>query len=417
MEAPEFRRRPDRALTVPFFALGLLGFVLLGAGLALAPGALRWPLPPHGVLLLHLAVLGWITPVMIGADYQLIPVVLHRSLPRPGLGRVVLGLYAPGVAIFLAGWGLGHPPLIAAGGAVAGLALLLFTAHAGTAICSSKPGGPVALGLGGGLAFLALTAVLGPWMALSIGGALPAPHFRSLLALHAIAGLSGWLLLTVMGATQQLLPFFAATPAQVRPRFGAAAPILALGGAALLLLGRLLPLGWAGVSLLVLAVAAWLYDLGLLARHGRQARREPAVAATLAAAAALAVGGVGGMTAWTLHRTGLGLAGAAMAVQVGPSLLIAGQLQKVLPFLAALEAASAARRHGAVPKTEALFPRRRAFALLGGLALGGSLEVAGLAAGAPLLVRVGGLLLLAAATAYAWQAGRSLRVWAAARRT
>ena len=85
----------------------LLGLLLLQAGIAQDPQALRWPLPAHGILLLHLAVLGWITPVMMGADYQLIPVVLHRPLPAQGLATAVLGVYAVGVTVFLLGWGAG----------------------------------------------------------------------------------------------------------------------------------------------------------------------------------------------------------------------------------------------------------------------------------------------------------------------
>ena len=42
LEPLAFRQRPDSVLPVRFFALGLLGLLLLNAGLALAPNAIRW---------------------------------------------------------------------------------------------------------------------------------------------------------------------------------------------------------------------------------------------------------------------------------------------------------------------------------------------------------------------------------------
>lgn len=417
LEPPDFKRRPNSALPVRFFGLGLLGLILLQAGIALDPQALRWPLPAHGILLLHLAVLGWITPVMVGADYQLIPVVLHRPLPAQGLATAILGVYAVGVTVFLLGWGTGQPALIAAGGAAAGCALLAFCAHAGGALARVERWGPTALGLGGGLAFLALTAVAGPYLALAVGGAVPAGAFPTLRALHATVGLGGWLLLTIMGASYQLLPFFAATGPAFQARRGTVAVACAGAGTVLLLGSALTPAlpASAGLALAGLGVAGWGYDLARLARHGRQARREPVVAYSLSAAAAIAAGGAVAAVARAAHDGRIALAAALLGAVGGPSLLILGQLQKILPFIAALDAAVDAKRRGRVPKTEELFPRARAFALLWALAAGFAAQVTGLALGRPWVVRLGAAVLLAAAVVYALQQVRALAAWRGAR--
>lgn len=418
MEPLAFLKRPQSTVPVPFFALGLLGLVALNLAIALAPGAVGWPLSGHGILLLHLSVLGWVTPVMMGADYQLVPVVLHRPIGREHLAHLVIGLYAVGGVLFLAGWGFDAPFAIAVGGTIAGCALLLFCAHAGSALARAEKPSPTALGLGGGLAALCVTAVLGPWMALSLDGAAPATAFATLRMIHATAALAGWLLLTIMGATYQLIPFFSATEPSVRQRFGVVAVLGAVAGILLVVLAELGVGVPVALGLVVLGISAllWLVDLVRMARRGRQARREPVVFYSLGGAGATVVGGGTAAIGWGTHPH-LALAGVVLGLVAGPSLLILGQLQKILPFIAALDTSLAAKRRGKVPKTEALFPRERAFGLLGPLALGFVVEVAGVALALPTLVRIGAIIVLLAAVGYALQQTRALGAWNAARRS
>ncbi len=398
---------------MPFFVTGLVGLVLLHAGIALDPAALRVPPGTSGILLLHLTVLGWITPTMMGADYQLLPVVLHQPLPRPGLARAVLAVYVVGTALFLFAWGTGTGLGLALGGALAGLGLLGFVAHMTAALVRTRSGlgrGPVAIGLVGGLGFLSLTAVLGPWMALGLGGIVPQP-FSSLRAMHAAAGLAGWLLLTVLGASYQLLPFFAATPTTVRPRWGVwAAVLVALGALGLVAAGLGLLPAWAAGLTTWTGLSLWLWDLVALAARGRQARREPVTLYTLLAAVALWLGASGGLAALAGWR-GPWVLPAYVGLIVGPALLVLGQLQKILPFIAALDVSLAARRHGAVPKTEALFPRQRAFAILAVLGPAYLATVLGLAAHWPVLIRAGAALAALAVLGHALQQLRALRAW------
>jgi hypothetical protein len=56
-----------------------------------------------------------------------------------------------------------------------------------------------------------------------------------LLPLHRVAGLFGWLRLTIIGASCPLVPFFAATELWVRARWSSL-PAVALAGAGVLLL-------------------------------------------------------------------------------------------------------------------------------------------------------------------------------------
>ncbi len=416
MLAPQFRSRPASVVPVRFFILALVGFVAFGLALVLDPRAMALPPGSGGILLLHLCVLGWVTPAMMGANYQLVPVVLGRSLPASRLPGAVFWLYAAGVWVFLAGWALRRPAWVAFGGAAVGCALLGFAAHIAAVRLrggsgASVGGGPVGAGLGGGVAFLAVVAVLGPWLALAQDHLVAAP--RVLPWMHAGAGLAGWFGLTIMGAGYQLAPFFAATPKEgVR---GTAWTALALvGGGALWLLvapAAVVPdlpgalAVWAGLGL-------WGIDTLRIVHRGRQAHREPAAWSVAAAAAALWLGAsaaVAAIAGWA--SPGLALAGAFLGIMAGPSLLIVGQLQKILPFMAALDASVSDKRQGRVPKTEALFPRGRGFALLGFLGCGCALTAIGLAVSAWGLVRLGAAVLAVGALGVAVAQAVVVHAW------
>jgi hypothetical protein len=412
--APEFRHRPPSVVAVRFFALGLLGYVALAVAVLARPGAAAIPPGPGGIFLLHLAVLGWISPVMIGADYQLIPVVLRRPLPNPRLAEPVFAAYVAGVPLFLWGWVGGPRPVLAVGGALVGGALLGFVAHALSALGRPQVH-PVALGLAGGLVCLAGVAVLGPWMALALGTGRSAP-FGAVVPVHAALGLGGWLLLTMVGASYQLVPFFAATPPGVRARWGLLS-VATVGGGVALVLAAVAARGpaWPGAALALLGLSLWAADLGRLAWYGRQARREPATASALAALSAVWLGAVGALAS-VGGIQGFALPAAYLGVVVAPSLLAVGQLQKILPFLAAWEASAAARRRGAVPKTEALFPRRYGYGVLAALLVGYASEVLGFALHAQPAVRAGAAVVLAGALAFVTREGKALAVWRGARR-
>ncbi len=390
MQQLDFRARPPSALPVPFFALGLAGLLAVPIAAVIDPAVALHDHPAAaGVLFLHLITLGFLAPVMLGAYYQLIPVVLHAPMPCPALGRWILAALAAGVLVFLAGWGVRFPDAIAAGGTLAGLALYAFIAQVGAALARLRRPTLPAAGFAGALLALAAVSLLGPLMALGF-------VTRALLVAHVSAALAGWLLLTILGATYQLVPFFAATPPAIGPRFGYGPIALVAAGTLLLAFGA----GPVGGAAALLGVVLWAADMARLAGHGRQARREPVARYTALAIALLVLAAAGAEA---------DLLGAAIPVRVlalagllsAPALLVMAQLQKILPFLAALEARGV--------KTEQLFSRQTADRVLPVAALG----FLGLAAASTLAsqigVRAAAIVAAAAVVAYLAIQGRALR--------
>ena len=74
-------RTPSVTLPLAYLATAAVAFVL--AALALPGWARRWPgttTSPRLLALTHVVALGWITLAIMGASYQLIPVVIERPL-------------------------------------------------------------------------------------------------------------------------------------------------------------------------------------------------------------------------------------------------------------------------------------------------------------------------------------------------
>jgi hypothetical protein len=195
------------SFTAGMLAMGFAGLVLttaFGAALGLEhvraflPGDFYARLHAH----VHLALLGWVLPVVLGVSARVYPLFLLA--PRPGR-RVVavqaagLALGAPAVVIGL----LVAPPLAAAGALAVTAAV---GAHvvwvAGLLRASRRPAFDWALRfLVAGAAYLAAAAALGVALAFN---AIRGPRWA--LA-YGVVVLGGWASLTIVGMMLKIVPF------------------------------------------------------------------------------------------------------------------------------------------------------------------------------------------------------------------
>ena len=80
------------SVPLPFLLAGVCGAALFGVLLPwVAPDAARAPDFPHVLALVHTATLGWLTMIIMGATYQLVPVILVTPLRAGGLIRAMDG--------------------------------------------------------------------------------------------------------------------------------------------------------------------------------------------------------------------------------------------------------------------------------------------------------------------------------------
>src|SRR5688572_26989666 len=113
----------------------VVGLVFLSAFAVLLPFvgsdiALGRFLQPRVVAATHLITLGWLTISIMGALCQLFTVVLGTPLRWVRLSFATLALYAPGLALFVAGLLSGWTALVIAGACMFSVALVLFLINA-----------------------------------------------------------------------------------------------------------------------------------------------------------------------------------------------------------------------------------------------------------------------------------------------
>ncbi|MBI1732102.1 MAG: hypothetical protein HYR49_04960 [Gammaproteobacteria bacterium] len=338
--APPFSVPMRFFLTAPLFAI-LAAVPLLGVGeLPLS----RWQ--PAVIAATHFLVLGFMTMVMVGALFQLIPVLCGGVIPRPRLiaGCVHAALTA---GALLLPFGLfSHQPFpIYAGASALAIGLLVFVLVACVALHRAPGRGPSVGNIRLSLISLFVTVCLGvyiaaqhagnPWVQAGVHGA----------EVHLAWGLIGWAGLLLIGVAYQVVPMFQITPAYPASLQRYLGPVIF--GALLVWSAQLVtPLAGpllepaatvlAGALLIFAGTTLWL-----------QSRRRRRVADVTLAFWRLGMGSLAlASLLWLLRDLiapsaaafpALGLAWGILAIAGCLQAVICGMLYKIVPFLAWLQ--------------------------------------------------------------------------------
>lgn len=186
-------------------ALGGLGLTA-GLGLTLAANRL-WPMLPVDVLAavhahFHVALLGWITPMILGVSARVYPMFLLAPEPGPWVGAIQLwGLAVGGPAVVLGI--LGVPGLVGLGALLAAAAGL---AHAWWVAGAARRRRRPALDWGLRFALTGTVFVL-PVIALGLGLAVGSVEGPGPAMAYAVLALGGWVSLTIVGMLLKIVPF------------------------------------------------------------------------------------------------------------------------------------------------------------------------------------------------------------------
>jgi len=228
----------------------------------------RWSSASLAVV--HAFTLGYIAMVMLGALFQMLPVVMGAALPQAGRIAVVAHLVMTAGTLFLVvAFLLQEPALFLV--AIALLVPLLVLFGAGVIVAIFRAGQTLTTGRSVQLAALGLvvTVVMGAWLA--SGHAFAAvPLDRSFTNDHAAWGFTGWILVLVIGISGQVVPMFLTTPQY--PKYAGKGLVYML--VALLCAGSLVPLREFQQLVVVLTsvlMLAWaVLTLYLLGRRRRK---------------------------------------------------------------------------------------------------------------------------------------------------
>ena len=330
-------RRPSVLLPLTHLLTAAAAFVLAALALPwLATDLAGHYYHPRLLALTHTLTLGWITLTIMGASYQIIPIVLGKTLWSERLAWWQYGLFVTGVVgivahFFIAQW----PGLLWS----AGLLAIGTATHVLNAALTARglqrwtiTARLVALALAG----FALTALFGAALGVEhVRAWLPGTFFARLHA-HVHLALLGWVLPMVIGVAARIYPMFLLAPepsARVSAIqwWGISVGVPVTVGA-LLLDSPLVAVGACAVAAAVAAHVTWVLS-------AVRASRRPALDWGLR----LALAGA----AFAVPATALGL-GLAFDLVGGPrwamayavlvfggwaSLTITGMMLKIVPFL------------------------------------------------------------------------------------
>jgi hypothetical protein len=412
MMQPRPGRGVSPVLPLSYFVAAAIAFLLAALGVRwLAPELAGHYYHPRLLALTHTVTLGWITLTIMGASYQIVPIVLGRPIWSERLARWQLALTATGILGMVAHFFIGQwSGLLWA----AGLVILGVGAHLVNAVLGARGLTPwtftarlVALAHVG----LGLTAVYGALLGLDkVWPLLPGGLFPNLHA-HVHLALLGWVLPMVIGVAARVYPMFllarepAGWPGRVQLwGLGLGVPATVVG---ILASRTLLAAGALAVAAAVLAHLMWVLAMV-------RGRKRPALdwglrfvlTGALALLPATALGLA--LALDVLAGPRVALAYMSLALGAWASLTIAGMLLKIVPFLVWYRVYGPRAGREPVPTLPDLaWPsgERGAWALL---TAGCAALPAALWLGDPAWIRAAGLLVAAGGGAFACTLARVL---------
>jgi len=365
MEGLRTDQAPPLSIPAGFFLISPSAMIAAGTLIALGGGSAfgsRWL--PAAMAATHLGTLGIVGAVMLGALYQMIPVVAGAPVPLVRLAHGVNAAFAVGLAALAAAFLGGSPTLFTVAAVVLGGALLGFVVPTAVALARAPSRGTTVTGIRIAVGGLVLVATLGIDMALTRAG-LSAIHGDSIAWVSAHAALGGlvWIGGLVASVSWQVVPMFYLAPDVPRwtQRASLVAVALALVAAPVLAVASYGP-EWVALAVAPAAAMIWIVHPLVTARALRSRKRRRvdgsvrfwwAGLACTPLAVPLAAGTLWGTDGrWSV---GLGF----LVVWGSAGLIVHGMLTRIVPFLVWFHRYSALVGTVPVPSMRALLPDGR----------------------------------------------------------
>ncbi len=220
---------PPLSIPGSFFVTVPLCMVAAGALLAWnAAEATASSWTPAALATTHLGTLGVVGSAMLGALYQMIPVVAGAPVPAVRLAHAVHGLWLVGLSALVVGFAGGPTISFSVAFGALAMATLLFVVPIAVALARAPSDHEAVMGMR--VAVLALVVVAGFGLRMAWGwidGAFPADRV-AWLAGHAAVGLLGWVGGLIFAVSLQVVPMFYLAPAVPTRLAKAGVAVLAL---------------------------------------------------------------------------------------------------------------------------------------------------------------------------------------------
>jgi cbb3-type cytochrome oxidase subunit 1 len=201
---------PSPKVVVPHYVFGGVILFLTSVLIVIYPAAFtQHYFSPHLLAITHLLVLGWITMIIFGALYQLLPVIMEVKLYSEQLAKFSFGLLGSGtVLLAFAFWRFSFGTVMYIAGSLIVISVILFVINVlRTAQSSSKKVVERTFIVSSAI-WLLFTVLAGLALAVNLTHPFLKVSHIELLKLHAHAGLVGWFIQLIIGVSSKLLPMF-----------------------------------------------------------------------------------------------------------------------------------------------------------------------------------------------------------------
>lgn len=197
-------------VVIPFYVYASLSFLAATILLFSSTNAfVQHYFHPKTLAITHIMALGWGTMIILGASYQLVPVLIEAKLYSNFLAYLSFVLAGVGIPLLVSAFFWFHFAWPAHAGAILiNAAVVCFLVNLAVSILQSRHKNVHAVFVFTASAWLLVTTVIGLLLVYNFTLSLLPADSVHYLSLHAHVGIVGWFLLLVMGVGSRLIPMF-----------------------------------------------------------------------------------------------------------------------------------------------------------------------------------------------------------------
>lgn len=205
-----FVKTTSHKVIIPFYLYGAVSF-LIGT-ILLFTSSIDFSghfFNPRILAITHIMALGWGTMIILGASFQLVPVLVEGKLFSEKLAKFTFYLIGIGIPLLVyAFYSFNMGPIAKWGGRFIVLAVLLYLINIAKSIDNSGKNNIHAIFVLGSVIWLFFTVLIGLALVYNFTyNLLPKDHLHYLY-FHAHLGIIGWFLLLIIGVGSRLIPMF-----------------------------------------------------------------------------------------------------------------------------------------------------------------------------------------------------------------
>ncbi|HAB52751.1 MAG: hypothetical protein A2315_08080 [Ignavibacteria bacterium RIFOXYB2_FULL_35_12] len=201
---------PPFRIVSKYFIAAIVAFVTLNLFLLLShSNIIGHHFNPKILSITHIATLGWVTMIIFGALFQLIPVVLEVNLFSEVLAEIQFWIFLIGViGMVYCFWHFNIGMLMNISAILLNLAMFIFSFNIIMTFTKVKKWNITGLYLAAAIFHLIVTAIAGLLLAINLGYPFIKIDHLQYLNLHVHVAFIGWVSMVVMGVTYKLIPMF-----------------------------------------------------------------------------------------------------------------------------------------------------------------------------------------------------------------